>query len=565
MATIVNFNGRKVIEPGSYSQIKSGVPVPVTLGTYGNVCIIDTGIGVKYGYGGGINAGLPTAGGAKSVYEFKNARDMKESIGGGILYDVADFLWSPTKQGLGPEKVIYIRASTTVPASKVTAFSTGGITLKCKNEGTRGNGAIITNYAGVTVVSRGYGWRLKAGIVDPAKFVMEFYEGRYRGKNSANIEYDTAEINSEKVVICQSVEFASVNDLIAWMATDYKFNQYFTLTASTASAISLISSDLVTFGGTIQLFAGGTTSYNPTDVDEVLGNIQDLDNSLFLLCDYGIKPNPAWTAPEMLVGTNNGAQSIANGKILAYIKQSSTFTEKLMFIGGGNNANQFTTGTADGSIETASYYNDAFVSVIHSGILMPNYAGGTTFREYDSFYHSAMVCGLTAGYEPQIPITYKNIRISGVVHELKKTQREQALISGVLHTRYQQQLGWVINQGVNTMQNNNLLISANGQSPEIQIMRIIHQINKELKLNATTRFVGGNLFTASAEEIKLFTEGYLQSRSVRALQDNLIIRFENVKVELVNDYWNIEYCFVPNGPINKLFFTGYIIDPNIKL
>jgi hypothetical protein len=115
------------------------------------------------------------------------------------------------------------------------------------------------------------------------------------------------------------------------------------------------------------------------------------------------------------------------------------------------------------------------------------------------------------------------------------------------------------------MQNNNLLISANGQSPEIQIMRIIHQINKELKINATTRFVGGNLFTASAEEIKLFTEGYLQSRSVRALQDNLIIRFENVKVELVNDYWNIEYCFVPNGPINKLFFTGYILDPNIKL
>jgi hypothetical protein len=565
MATIVNFNGRKVIEPGAYSQIKSGVPVPVTLGTYGNVCIIDTGIGVGYGYGGGINAGLPTAGGVKSVYEFKNARDMKESIGGGILYDVADFLWSPSKNGLGPEKVIYVRACTTVPAIKATTFSTGAITLKCKNEGTRGNGALVTNYNGLSIVSRGYGWKLKAGIIDTAKYIIEFYEGQYRGKNADNVEYVTEEVNCDAKIVCQTPEFSSVNDLVAWMATDYKFNQLFALTASTASATSLTPTDLTNFGTTAQLFASGTTSYNPTDVDDVLDNIVDLDNSLFLLCDYGLKPSPAWTAPQMVVGTNNGAQSVANGKILAYIKQNSTFTEKLMFIGGGNNADEFTTGTDDGSLESASYYNDAFVSIVHSGVLMPNYSGGATFKEYDSFYHSAMVCGLTAGMEPQIPITYKNIRISGLVHELKKSEREQALIGGVLHTRYQQQLGWVINQGVNTMQNNNLLISANGQSPEIQIMRIIHQINKELKINATTRFVGGNLFTASAEEIKLFTEGYLQSRSVRALQDNLIIRFENVKVELVNDYWNIEYCFVPNGPINKLFFTGYILDPNIKL
>lgn len=557
MPRIVTFNNRQIIEPGTYAKIESGIPVPPILGTYGNVMLIDTGSGKGFGYGSGIKGELLN--GAQSIYAFQSATDAKKALGGGLLWDLMDYLWSPDNAGNGPQTLFYARAATTTASKLAMTFSSGAITFAATTEGDVANG-VLTG----TVLTKGFGCILKAGVIDPTKFIMVFYQGAYRGQDANGAEYDAAADTLTNVVITQSVEFSNVNQLIAWCNNDYLFNSYFKITASTPSATSLTATDLTDFGD-MNLFAGGTTVYNATDIDEVLANIEDLDNSLFLCDDYGVTP----VAPPGTTGGNKGALSAQNSKILAYIHNTSTFTEKIAFIGAGQNANEFTRpATSDGSLQIAAYYNDPLIVAVHSGIKVPSGmygSNGLNYKYLPSLYHAAMWCGRTAGLEPQVPLTYKTLRISGLQHELKKSQREQALLAGVGHTRFVQNIGWVVNQGINTSQQNSNVINPNGTSPEIQIMRIIHQINKELIINATPRFVGGNLNTSSAEDVKAFTEGYLTSRTATRLQDNLILSFQNITVQLVNDYWNVRYCFVANGPINRLFFTGVLLDPNISI
>jgi hypothetical protein len=368
-------------------------------------------------------------------------------------------------------------------------------------------------------------------------------------------------------MLCKSSEFKTTNELRIWMHNDYTFNQYFKFSESSVFTDNVISSSILTTYSGIIKFEGGTCVYNPTDLDDLLSNMEDVDNSLFLCLDGGKTPFPALTSGEKLAGKNKGALSTENSKILSYCVNNSTFTDKILFVAGGDNDNEFNSpSSGDGSLQIARYYNSSQVVTVHSGVKVPGSISGigTSNRNLPSIYHTALVCGRVAGLEPQVPVTYKDLRISGLQHELKKSERELALLTGVLHSRYQSQLGWIVNQGVNTLQSNSSIITTDGKSPEIQIMRIIHQINKELVINGTARFVGGNLNTSSAEEVKTFVEGYLIQRTATRFEDNLIISFKQVKVELIQDYWSVSYCFVPNSPINRVFFTGFILDPKIQ-
>lgn len=686
MPAIVNFNNRQIIEPGAYSQIKGGVTIPAVLGSSGNVALIDTGSGNGFGWGSGINGEIQN--GPKSVYAFDSSVDMKKAMRGGLLYDLTDYLWAPSSNGNGPNRVYYVRAATTTAAKKTLNFGTtlitspevlalipaiiiaalpidstvvetrvdgiliasytkiasdsslsilyasiaasinlnslthkyvasssasgvvltgqsgnpagtngkivqitvisstpvstqstfaGGVNIiyasqqsnliiKAKSEGIGANGVVNSG-----ILTRGYGVRLKAGLVNPNAIILEFFEGQYRGADKQGIDYEIAERNVSNYVICRSAEFKNTTELVNWMQSDYQFNTFFSLDGAFIANANLLSSSVEILDKTtsILIFTNGTTAYNALDVDDVLSSIEDLDNSLFLADDYGSIPNPALGDVERLSGANKGAMSVANTKILSYIENSSTFTEKALYIGGGNDISKFnvTSGTQDGSIQMAKYYDNSLAIIIHSGVKVPNagVVNGNAFKFLPTIYHAAMVCGRNAGLAPQTPSTYKDLRIVGLVHEMKKSERELALLSGVLHNKFVPDLGWVINQGVNTLQKNSSLVDVNGKSPEIQVMRIIHQINKELVINGTPRFVGGNLNTSSAEDVKLFVEGYLTDRTASRLNDNLLITFQKVKVVLNQDRWEVTYCFVPNSPINRTFFTGFILDPKIEL
>src|ERR1035437_2723059 len=526
MPQIVNFDNKQIIEPGGYSRILGGSAPVAALDTYGTVMLIDSGLGKDFGGGSGIAGSLLS--GSDSIYEITSRDDAKEFLRGGMLYDLMDYLWSPSNAGGGISKMLYSRAATTVAATIALSFNGGAniLTLAAKNEGTVGNGAFTSS-----VLTRGFGVKMRAGVNNSAKYILDFWAGKFKGNDPNGIPYELSEavLATNNIVdkYASSGEIATFADLVTFAQNDPNFNLHFKFVSSTGNAYSLTGTDLTNLT-TMQLFISGTTAYAIAKVDDILGQVVDVDFDAFLAVDYGGVPTN--TDQQILDGANKGAMSTVNSKLLAFC-QLSLYPLKEMYVGGGNNSSGFSVsgGNSDGSIQIAAFFNDSRVVVVHSGVKAIVNSGALTDIPY-SLYHAALVCGRANGLEPQAPVTYKDLRMKGLTHVLSQKQREQALTAGVTHAKNVAKLGWVVNQGITTLQSNASQIYPDGTSPSIQIMRIFHQINKELMINATARFPGGNLKTVSSAELKAFVEGYLDSRTVQVDVDNLLITWRTVTV-----------------------------------
>jgi hypothetical protein len=552
MSTVVNFNGKNIVEPGVYAQTKANVNInPVPFST-GNVLIIDDGSGVDFGGGSGINGDL--ASGLNSVYNFTSLIDFRNFVRGGKLWDLAEYLFIPENGVAGAPQVSLIRAATTTPSTityDFTAGANGGtLVIDMKNEGLEGKTAdddesISSSVAADTKVRTGWGSLMKSGVIDNTKYFIEFYEGTFKGLDADGDPYDGLDILScEPIIIAKSPEFNNLNDLITWINTDTSFNARFKKNASTTvvGTGALVAGDY-TANNTLKLATGGTTVYGSTDFDEVLAKIGEVDYTFVLSLNSGI----------LAKGANNT-------KLLYHITQQAEF-KKFMFVGGGDDENAWT-GT-NGSIDIAQYFNSAYAITCHSGHREDvNFTAEEKLKS--SLYHAACVCGRLAGLAPQTSGTFKSLRIKKWRHVLTPEQRVTALQAGVLHNRYVQNIGYVINQAINTIQKNTQMINPDATSNEISIMRIAEQLNKELVLNMRPIFVGQNLNTASPADVKAFIEGYLTQRTATKINDNYIIRFSNVSVVQVQDYYNCTYNFVANSPLNKIFITGFMLDANLS-
>lgn len=647
MATVVNFNGKRIIEPGVYAQIKSGIPARPNNFSFGNLLLIDTGKGSKFGGGSGINGNFSN--GLNSIYSFNDVDDFKGFVKGGLFYDLADYIFNPANNAPGPETVHIVRAATTTPAEIMYEFLSGTnggkLSILCKNEGSIGNGmtdeipgktvirlepssvlsgnvfelevenesigsvtltsnsmieAVVamsneinsgnsgytskvegntlllfskpntgdpetfsvvstadvqilpfttntfTGWVAGTKLSKGYGAQMKISDNDSTKYVIQIFEGSFAGytENGKSINGLTPSQSNPKL-ITTSVKFDNIDTLIQWCRNDFIFNKLFELKDDyqIIGDGSLIAADF-TSNLELNLATGGLETYNPADLDRLLEDIRELDNTFILSDRWG-----------------DEARGVENNKILQYIKNISEFN-KFLIIGGGSDETKFDTGD-NSSIEIAKYFDTTSVIVVHDGEKRYNSFDGSK-EKLPSIYHAANVAGRLGGLEPQESGTFKTLRIKEFNHPLGLKQREKALQYGVIHSRNVPGIGNVINQAVNTLQNNTRLINPDGTSFEISIMRIGAQLNKELTLNMRPLFIGSNWGKSSPADVKAFVEGYLLNKTSTSARDGLIISFKNVTVRLIEDYYDIKYGFIPNGPINKMFITGFMLDANLN-
>lgn len=549
MATEVNFEGRKVILPGVYSIIKSGIKNPPISLSYGNVLIIDTGSGANYGGGSGVNGEL--ASGLDTVYPIDNIEDFRKLVKGGYWYTLAKPLFEPLPQpGInGVSTVYYIRAATTV-SSRMTFNPIGGgpnggtLVMQCRDEGVIGNGSLTSGE-----LRKGYAFKLSAGVKDPTKFILTFYLGTFTGLAPDGFPYgDIAESDSPPKEVVKSVEFTDMAEAIAWAESDAAFQNYFNVESSSVIGDGSIDGTDLTNFSTYQLSIGGTESFGAADFTSVLNAVAALRYTFILSDKYG-----------------DNAQDANNDLLLSHVIDPDTSFEKMIFIGGGVDDTKFT--QANGSIPAAQHFNSDRVAVVHSGIKLSSSITPNRIREWNSLYTTALVLGRIAGLEPQTPGTFKILPIVGVQHQLTNSEKETGLQAGVLMVNYDTNLitpSYVILQAVNTLQNNLNQVNEDGTTHEISIRRIASQLNLELVINARVDLLGQeegpNLNTLSDQTIVDWTAGQLSFRTARPTDDNLIIEYRNISVTTNQDSKFVTYEFKPNGPINKFFLTGFMVN-----
>ena len=557
MAVSFFFNGRKVIEPGAYSRIVSGIKNPIRDFNYGNILIIDNGLGIGFGAGPGVNGELD--GGKNSIQTFDEMKAFKSAVRGGPFWAAAPFLFKPKGRSIpGISKLFYARAATTTAAvmtfSPVGGSSNGGIvTIKPRNEGTGANG-VKTG----TELTSGYAFKMRAGKTS-GYFVLDFYVGTFTGLDSLDSNPwsgNPKELEIAKLLV-STPEFNNLSQIESWMNNNSTFLAYFEIGSFIKTGDGSVDvADAVTYAD-FTLATGGTETFSQDDLTTLFESITDLDYA-FILSD--------------VFGTD-AYQDSKTATILSHIQNDAKY-DKYLIIGGGADSTEFNNGT-DGSVEIAQDYNTSRVVVVHGNFYKRfrvtdiNNISSTILKEYSSFIKAANVLGRILGNEPQVPGTFKSVDIDGEVHELNKGERETALENGVLVTKFDSEVNdYIILQSINSLQNNSFLVNeSDGQSYEISVERIKSQLNKELVIRARIELLdqseGVNRNTLSETDLKVWTQNFLRRKTVTTSNDNLILGYENVTVVTEQDSYKVTYGFYPNFPINKLFMTGVMLDSTI--
>lgn len=541
MATVVNFNGKNHIEPGSYAATVYSPTSVANVAEFGNTMIIDTGLSINGGYewagGSGVNGELNS--GLKSVYEFTSYEDFLEFTGGGLLGDLAEVLFTPISGAAGVPKLYYVRAATTKCASIDLTVSNGNtLSLKCKNEGTVGNGVVVSE-----VLKLGYGIQIVTGDTT-GTFKAQIYRGTFMGTDASGEAFGQYTIdNSTPNMIAESGDITTLGELYDWASNDSVVTANFVVALAGDNSESLVAK-------TLTLAAGGTTTYlSGTEYADVLEAIAELDITFFLTTNLNADDGA-------------GVNAATNGKLYTYLKQTAKFTEFMVVPGGRGNSDLF--GDTDTSQAIAKYYNSGQVVCVHGAPVVTRKDRNGT-KTLEPIYLAASIIGLNAGFgAAQTPLTFKRLGYQSYNYDLKKSEREEALQAGIMHTRNVSGY-WRVNQGITTLLDNKLTYALDGQSFELSIELIKAQLNKELVLEGETRFTGLTAAQASPESVKNFTETKLESFVASIGNDNLLISWKNVKVVAKNSDYYITYDFVPNVPVNKTFFIGNVLDFSVEV
>ena len=538
MATSVNINGKVVKRPGVYATTKSGIKYPPQNQIYGNICIIDTGLGKGFVGGAGVQGSLNQ--GTNSVYELQTVQQYREFMKGGVLQDLGENLFKPYRANIpGVAKVFFVKAAETTHGEITINFQNGNVVFQTLDEGTGVNGVVKSG----ELIS-GYACKLVKSNLDNTKFVLQFYHGNFAGIDATNnVPFLFAEKDSYGEIFLSSPQFKAISELIEWCSNSNEFKKVFKLKIGYTANGDVIDQDITNNSGYI-VASGGTESYTNTAFDKALKAVKDIDHTFFLSLDYG-----------------ENSTNLNNEKIVDFIINESKY-EKFLVVAGGFDKTSFI-GNSNTSEATAKYFNNDKVIVVHGGY-EKNSRNGVVIKS--QLHKAASVLGRLCGLTPQTPITFKGISIDSEVHKLEDAEKEFALDHGILTTHYDHELDYhVVQQGINSLQKNSYLVNVDGTSHDIAVRRITAQLNKEISINAKKTFfgkdmVGPNRNTVTEEDISAWLQGFLQTKVASSLEDNLIIKFGDINVTVSADNYFVNYSFVPNYPISKIIFTGTLLE-----
>jgi hypothetical protein len=374
------------------------------------------------------------------------------------------------------------------------------------------------------------------------EYVLKFYHGAYRGLDALNnTPYDGIGENDSRIkgqLLFQSVACATVQELIDWMQDSSDFASGFELATGYAATGSLVTADE---DSAYVLASGGTESYSTDAWDDAKDTAKAVGNNFFLSMKY-----------------DDDVLDAHNTEILSDVINEGKYDRFLIVAGGATVAELDSV-----SIPAAQEYDNDKVIVVH-GDGLTTIQGG--FKKRSQLWKAANVLGRLCGLEPQTPVTFKSTGLDAEANPLSEQDLEDALDAGVLTTYTDEELGYnVVLQGINTLQANDNLVNEDGTSYSIQVKRITAQLNKEVALFLKRKFfgkdtVGPNRNTVTEADLVAAVEGYLQKRTASTLQDDLIIRFQNITATTDGAVMRDNYEFVPNFEVDIIIVTGIILE-----
>lgn len=573
MATQINIGNRTTSVPGVYGIIRSGIINPPSAVDFGNVVIIDDGslkvpsyIAIN-GIDGENRQGLDSA------LEFTQFAETVPYIWDSELLPIVKSLFRPSnRQGAaGINKLTIIQASETTAASAEINFTnlSAPLELKTQFEGESLNGTLVAKNGTEFELGSGVACRLEKGR--SFGYSLVFYRGVHtRAEDELNPGYGynekllpdvskgvpAGEFNIVKPrPLFRSPDLRRLSELKRWMDKSADFKRWFKIEQFIVDPSSdlIVANDITnnyTASSPYTLFTGATTTFTQDAFMKAVDASRGLDNSFYLALGYG----------KDSTNSNNTA-------IYELITSGQLNWDKFMFVGAYPDQDTFL-GETGSSESTARYYNSSKVVAVHGAARVSNTEYADGYRNISVLEKAAKILGRTAGLSPQTPVTWKDINISSEVHKLSEGDKEAAMSNGILCTYYDTELSnFIVLGGINTLGDNDFLIVGDEDTPaesySIQIMRIISQLNKELIFGAKRAFFGNNTGpnrnTASAEDVMVWTKGFLNARVATNEKDNLIVRVGKISAHIEEDNIFVNYEFVPNSEISKILFVGVII------
>lgn len=539
MATKFKFGTRTVGLPGAYSRIVSGRKNPPLDLDYGRLLIFAEAGQIRGGSGiSGTNAS-----GRDCIYEVNDTQEMQEFVGEGFWWKAAEALFKPNGFDNGVSKVYIVKPFATTAAELTLDLETGDtggkIVFQTIDEGTLVNG-VKENINSVSYLTAGYSYTVTAGEEDAAKWMLKFWLSTYRGAPTDGIPYD--EISKETAVprlLLKSVEFDNMNTLVDWAATSKELSNFFTVKSTNIKSTgAVIALEIGAVTGW-QLAAGGTETEASANFNSALDAVADLN--------YNVIMYKSGEGLEVDTDTL---------KIKTHILDVAKY-DKFLVLGGSDD-------DKTESKSSAIVLNSDRVILVHGAIKKRSQLANSGYRTWSSGMNACYVVGRMLGLEPQVPITFKAINIDGVVSKLNEKERQDMLDHGVITVNFDEDRSlFIIEQDVNTLQNNTYTLNADGTSHVIQLRRIAAQLNKELVYNAKLDLLsnpnGVNRNTLSPKVLQDWTKGYLARKIAKPDADNLILSFQEVTVTRQEDAYYVTYKFEPNSEIRIIFFTGFML------
>lgn len=504
MAKGIYFGGRQILKPGVYADVDAGAMVPVRLGAANTIGVIGTSTG-----------GVP-----RQITPIHSAVDARDILRSGQLVNILDLMYDPSPDVPGAGEVHFYRLNLAVQSA---------LTLQD-----------VSSNSVLTLTSRDYGvWtnqiraKIESGSVTGKKITLNnvlntIYEIGDNLGQAFSIQYVGAKFAAQMIITktgdaatqiqLQTKANGSGDPWVSEVTQSLSVSSLTTLGQLIAFLNGL--GDFVTVGvGDSQMptayldaVAGQDVKSAPYTTSALLGSIIHWVNSSSALAtaarvtsattaptnssftflqggsEGGVPSNGDWQAALdafaqddvslMFVCSEDAA---IHAMVAAHCQQQSDVKarrERITLVGGSYGE------TVAQVVARAGALASRRVAVCYPGIKRINLTTGLV-DQLSPMYLAAIVTGMCGGLTPEVPLTFKTIKVNGMERVLTQSDAETLLRYGVLWAEHAPSQGiHRIVQGITSY-----LQDENTVWRKIAGVRIADYLNRTIR-DALDTFVG---------------------------------------------------------------------------